>query len=269
MPGTIAERRADYDRTADEYLKGLPLEHFMEATPQATQRGIFMVAFDMIARRRPDVHPYSELLVQYEHGDPPVRRYVVPDNMVVLHAGEIDAVKSYPVSLQPARPLLVLEYVSKESERKDYEDSFRKYEQELKVPYYLLGYPDNEEMTLFALRGAKYQAVVPDDAGRVAIPELEVQAGLINEYVRFWFRGELLPRGYDIPDILDRKDQQITERDQQISERDQRLSERDQQLSERDQQLSERERQIRERDRAIEQLRQQLADALRARDGHP
>src|SRR3954453_23035718 len=112
-PTQRAALLADYDRTAEEYLKSLPPEHFREAVPQATQREITLLAFRLIRARRPDVHPFNELLVQYEHGRPPERRMVVPDNMVVLHNGEVSANKSYPVALQPAGPFLVLEYVSK------------------------------------------------------------------------------------------------------------------------------------------------------------
>jgi Uma2 family endonuclease len=49
------------------------------------------------------------------------------------------------VPLAPAPPFWVLEYVSKDSERKDYTDRFRKYERELKVPYYLVFYPEDQK----------------------------------------------------------------------------------------------------------------------------
>src|SRR5262249_23491721 len=84
--------------------------------------------------------------------------------------------------------VMVLEYVSKNNKRKDYEDNFRKYERELKVPYYLLFYPDNEELTLFHRRGSKYVSVKPNAAGRLAIPELELEVALLDGWVRFWFR---------------------------------------------------------------------------------
>src|SRR6516162_9783950 len=104
---------ARYYQAAQDYLRGLPLEHFMEAVPQATQRKITLESLDLVHAQRPDVHVFNELLVQY-----PVPRQkrpgqVVPDNMVVLHAGPLNAEDNYVVSLQPARPFWVLEYVSK------------------------------------------------------------------------------------------------------------------------------------------------------------
>jgi hypothetical protein len=68
----------------------------------------------------------------------------------------------------------------------------------LEIPYYLLFYPDNEEMTLFKIGKKGYKAVPPNTNGRVAIPELELEAGLLEGWVRFWFRGELLPLPGDL-----------------------------------------------------------------------
>jgi hypothetical protein len=217
-PTMRAKLEADYDRTAEEYLKSLPPEHFMEATPQATQRAIFDAAFEQIHALRPDIHPFSELLSQYEHGRPPERRMVVPDSMVVLYDGEVTANKSYPIALQPAGPFLVLEYVSKGSERKDYEDSFRKYERELKVPYYLLFYPDNDEMTLWNRGKRSYRTVLPNDSGRCPIPELEVEAGLVEGWVRFWFRGRMMPRPAEMQRTIQEKDRQLADLQAQLAE---------------------------------------------------
>jgi hypothetical protein len=66
------------------------------------------------------------LLVQYPHGPDDEIRQVVPDNMLVDCAEPIQAVGSFDVPLQPAGPFWVMEYVSKRTKRKDYEDSFDK-----------------------------------------------------------------------------------------------------------------------------------------------
>src|SRR5438105_2046562 len=103
---------ADY---ADEYLRRLPLEHFMESKSQAVQRAITLACLALVTALRPDVHVFNELLVQYPR---PRRRrpgQVVPDNMVVLYSGALDVDLSYDVPLQPARPFWVMEWVSKRS----------------------------------------------------------------------------------------------------------------------------------------------------------
>lgn len=46
----------DYDKAAREHLRRLPPEHFMEATPQATQRKITLENLDLVKAQRPDVH---------------------------------------------------------------------------------------------------------------------------------------------------------------------------------------------------------------------
>jgi hypothetical protein len=97
LPRMLLEVR--YRKAAEEYLRRLPPEHFMEATPQATRHEITLESLALVRARRPDVHVFNELLVQY----PLPRRkrpgQVVPDNMVVVHPGAIQAEGSYDVPL--------------------------------------------------------------------------------------------------------------------------------------------------------------------------
>jgi Uma2 family endonuclease len=204
------------DAEADAYLESLPLSHFMEATTQATQREITLESFALIRALRPEVQCFNELLIQYPRGKRKKLGKVVPDNFVVVHPKPIKALKSFNLHTQPVGPLLVLEYVSKENRRKDYEDNFEKYEEELKVPYYLLFYSENEELSLFKLEEKGYVAVRPNPAGRFEVPELELEAGLLGEWVRFWFRGELLP----LPgDLLIERDAAREQRDEEKAAR--------------------------------------------------
>jgi hypothetical protein len=131
--------------------------------------------------------------VQYPFGRPARIRQVVPDTMVIVHGEPIEAGTSYDMPFQPVKPTWMLEYVSKRSKRKDYDVSFRKYERELKIPWYLLFYPDNQELTLFHRRRTKYASVRPNAAGRLAIPSLHLEMGLIDRWLRFWYKGALLP----------------------------------------------------------------------------
>ncbi len=68
-----------------------------------------------------------------------------------------------------------------------------KYEHDLKVPYYLLFVPDSQEMTLYRHTDKKYVSVKPNAHGRFEVPELELAIGLHGGWMRYWFRGELLP----------------------------------------------------------------------------
>jgi Uma2 family endonuclease len=188
----------DYQKAAEEYERSLPLEHYMEATPQATQRKITLESLDLVHAQRSEVQLFNELLVQYPRPRPKKLGQVVPDNMIVVHPQPIKAEGSYNLPFQPAPPFWVLEYVSKSNKRKDYEDNFQKYERELKVPYYLLFQPESQEMTLYRHNGRKYVSVKPNEQGRCALPELELEVALLDGWVRFWFRGELLPLPADL-----------------------------------------------------------------------
>src|SRR5262249_26461146 len=146
----------EYEDAAEAYLRSLPPEHFMEATAQGTQRKITLESLDLVHARRPEVQVFNELLVQYPWGRSQKPRQVVPDNMVVVYDKPIKARGSFSTPLQPIGPFWVLEYVSKYNKRKDYDDNFRRYERQLKVPYYLVFYPDDQELTLYHYSRAKY-----------------------------------------------------------------------------------------------------------------
>ncbi len=219
--------RIEYEKSAEAYLQSLPREHHMEATPQATQREITLASLALVHARRPDVQYFNELLIQYPHGRQQRIRQVVPDNMVVLHPEPIRAYGSYDLPLQPVEPLWVLEYVSKGSERKDYEDSFRKYERELKIPYYLLFYPDNQELTLFRYRGGRYATVRANAAGRHPLRELSLEVALLEGWVRFWYEGELLPLPADLQQALDESRRQTRQAQEQARQADERARQAD------------------------------------------
>jgi Uma2 family endonuclease len=193
----------EFEEAAQAYLRSLPLEHFMESVPQAHQRKITVASLDLVHARRPDVQVFNELLVQYRFGDPPVLRQVVPDNMVVVHPEPIEATSSFNLPLQPVKPVWMLEYVSNNNKRKDYEDSFQKYEQELKIPFYLIYYPDNEELSLYHLRRGRYRSVLANEQRRHPIEELGVEVAVLDGWVRYWSEGELLPLPAELQDQLD------------------------------------------------------------------
>src|SRR5207249_11192180 len=100
---------------------------------------------------------------------------------------------SFNLPLEPAGPFWVLEYVSKHNKRKDYEKSFDQYERELKVPYYLVFYPEAEDLTLYHLKGKKYVTVKPNKHGRYQIPSLEIEVKFKEGWVGFCYLVRLLP----------------------------------------------------------------------------
>src|SRR5262249_4466395 len=138
------------------------------------------------------------------------------------------------VELQPARPFWTLEYVSKGTKRKDYDDNFDRYEKELKVPYYLLFYPDNEELTLYRRGRSKYASVKPDSDNRFAIDEIETQPGLVAGWVRFWFRGELVPLPDELQDRVEDLTRKLKQQAETIAQKEAEIAQRDEMIAQKD-----------------------------------
>ena len=196
-PSTYQNTPLYFADAAEEYLEFIKKkhpEHFMESVAQATQRKITVTSLDLVAAERADVFVYSELLIQWRDEKNKMRR-VVPDNMVVIADRKPQVSTNFAIPIQRSRPFLVMEYVSKSNSRKDYQESFDKYQAELKVPFYLLFYPEAQELTLFEYKKRKgeYVSVLPDEAGYCAIPELDLTMRLLDGWVRYWWKGELLP----------------------------------------------------------------------------
>jgi len=227
-----------YEEAAQEYLRSLPLAHFMEATPQATQRKITLESSDLLSARRADVHVFNELLVQYPRQRQRRPGQVVPDNMVVLADEPIEAETSFNVPLEPAGPFWVLEYVSKHNKRKDYEKSFEQYERELKVPYYLVFYPEAEDLTLYRHNGKKYVTVKPDKHGRYPIPPLEIEVMILDGWVRFWHKGRLLPLPTELQREFDAANRRANEAERRATEADNRAADLERRLERAEQELA-------------------------------
>ncbi len=214
-----------YEREAQAHLRRLPLEHFMEATAQARQRKITLESLDLVQARRPDLHVFNELLVQYPRRGQRKLGQVVPDNMVVLTQEPIHAQSSYNVPLEPARPFWVMEYVSASNPRKDYNQSFRKYERELKVPFCLIFHPDKQELVLYRHNKRKYVVVRPNQHGRYPIPDLDMEVGLLDGWMRFWHKGKLLPLPADLQSELDEARKTISDLHKRLQAAERELAE--------------------------------------------
>jgi Uma2 family endonuclease len=248
----------DYDRAARAYLQSLPLEHFMEAVPQATQREITVESLALLKTRRPEVQSFNELLVQYFFKGQ--LRQVVPDNMVIRSDQPAQAVGSYNVELEPVPPFLVLEYVSPTNPRKDYKDSFRKYERELKVPYYLLFYPEKQDLRVYHHTGRRYQRLPPDGQGCIALPELDLHVGLLEGWVRYWHRGRLLKLPGELVDRMAQQAQQIRRQARHIRQLEAHVQDQATELEIKDTQLQQKEEQL---SQVRELLRRQVEERAR------
>jgi Uma2 family endonuclease len=255
VPKTFLRLR--YAESAQEYLRSLPLEHFMEAPKQATQRKVTVESLDLVHADDPAFQVFNEWLVQYPGPGGEIRK-VVPDNMVIHDEEPVELDDSFNLPLQKARPFWVLEYVSKSNKRKDYEDNFLRYERELKVPYYLIFYPDNQELTLFHRRRGKYVSVKPNENDRYPLPELNLEVALLDGWVRYWYKGKLLPLPAELQRELDETRRRLAAETRRADEQTRRADEEARRANE-EAQRAEQERQARlAAERELAQLRAQL-----------
>ena len=155
---------------------------------------------------------------RYPQGRQQKPAQVVPDNMVVIWKDPIKAQGSFNLPLQPTGPWWVLEYVSKFNKRKDYEDNLERYERALKVPYYLLFYPDIRDLTLYHHTGRKYVSVKPNEHDRYALPEQKIEVALVKGWVRFWHQGKMLSLPGEMQQELDQEKRRAdTEREARLA----------------------------------------------------
>jgi hypothetical protein len=131
---------------------------------------------------------------------------------------------NWAVELETAPIFMTLEYVSPTNRRKDYKDSYEKYEKELKVPYYLTVDHERHDLRLHRLDGDDYVRVPAGANGRHPIPELELEVGWLDGWARFWHRGALLPITKELEQQLRATQQELGKRDEQLRQRDEQIA---------------------------------------------
>ena len=189
----------EFEEAAQAYLRSLPPEHFMEATPQATQRKITLESLDLVHARRPDV----QVLQRAAGAVPPRPAAAIRPGGARQHGGRprrrrFEAQGSFDVPLQPVGPFWVLEYVSKDNKRKDYDDNFDKYEQELQGAVLPGLLPRQTGADAVPAHGRRLRLGEAKRRRSLCDPELDLEVALLDGWVRYWLRGELLPLPADL-----------------------------------------------------------------------
>jgi Uma2 family endonuclease len=250
-----------YHDWAQRYLRSLRMEDFMEGVSQATQRKITVESMDVVHVHRPDIQTFNELLIQAPRKGRRRPVQVCPDNLVVVCDTPIVAEGSFDVPLQPVGPFWVLEYVSKATRRKDVEVSLPKYEVDLKVPYFSMFTPDDRELVLYRHNGTKYVSVPPNEHGRYALPELEMEIGLLDGWMRFWFRGALVPLTPDLQRDLEQARQRADNEKRRADSAEQRANSAEQRAAAEKQRADNAEQHVRQLEDELRRLRAQLTSS--------
>lgn len=227
---------ADFERDAQKYMASLPLEHFMESTPQSRQREVTSSSFALVNQRNPRFHYFGELMMHRKKEGAIVLR-VVPDNMVVVGDIRDRQRSSYPVDLEAEPVFWTLEYVSESNKRKDYVDNFQKYETDFRVPYHLIFDPEEQDLQFYRHNGSRYVILEPNDKGRLAVPEVEMEVAILDRWVRFWYKGELLPLPGELQVQVLRQNAMLAQLDATIRERDDAIRQQDDAIRQREEQL--------------------------------
>jgi hypothetical protein len=176
-----------YDYAASAYWYVQRHCHDEIGVRRAEQRDITRWSFEVVRGARPDVQPVTNLLIQFPPEEKGVPERVCPDNAVFVHDEPLALRReSYDIPFRPVGPFLVCEYHEKKP-RHDERDLYA----QLQVPYFL--YLEGDALALFAFLNDGYAAVAKSAHGRFAIPELELEVALHDGWVRYWFRGELVP----------------------------------------------------------------------------
>lgn len=179
-----------YEKAARKYFLSIPLEDTIDPTCQAHNRMNTVSSFSLISLARPDIHCFNELLITYPRSSGESGR-VVPNNFVVVHPEPIRVHDCYEIPLLPS-PLLAIDYINDYRNPKCYENNFERYGHELTIPYYLRVHSEEKEFFLHRLSEGNYAPVQAIDSGRFPIPELELEVGLYDGWLRYWFRGEMV-----------------------------------------------------------------------------
>ena len=80
-------------------------------------------------------------------------------------------------------------------------------------------------MTLYRHTGERYASVPVNEQGRLALPEMELEMALLDGWVRYWFRGELLPLPGELLSTVDELGRQLSEvRRQRDAEQERRIA---------------------------------------------
>src|SRR5437879_707599 len=105
--------------------------------------------------------------------------------------------------------------------------------------YYLLFYPQTQDLTVYRHNGSRYAPIVPDQQGRYPIPELDMEVGLFGGWARYWYQGELLPLPSEMARSLAEERRLRQQAERQRAEAEHQRAEAERQRSEEERQRAE------------------------------
>jgi Uma2 family endonuclease len=155
-------------------------------------------------RDRPDFYISGNLTVYYNAQKIKSREFRGPDIFVVLDVEKKDR-RSWTIWEEGGKyPNLVIELLSKSTEKVDRGAKKNLYQDVLRVPNYFWFHPETLEFAGFHLVDGNYQAIAPTETGMLWSDQLELYLGIHQNQLR-WFtnNGELIPSAEERADRLE------------------------------------------------------------------
>ena len=155
-------------------------------------------------RDRSDIYVSGNLTVYYNDQQLKSRDFRGPDVFVVLDAEKRDR-KSWVIWNEGGKyPNLVIELLSSSTARVDRGKKKQLYQDIWRLPNYFWFDPESQEFAGFKLVDSKYEAIAPNNRGRLWSEQLELYLGIHHNQLR-WFtaESELIPTAEERADKLE------------------------------------------------------------------
>lgn len=187
-----------YDEEGYAYSDGLP----MAETPQhRREMNDSIQCLEWYYAEEPDVYTSGNDFIHYRKGDRNAK--VSPDCWVVKGVAQRER-KNFKIWEEGNAPCVVIEFSSRYTYRKDLEEKFTLYEQELKTNEYFLFDPEDRYLSPrlqgYRLQAGRYVAIAPDTQGRLWSEELGLWLETVEDRLRYFDpkTGAYLPNRAEI-----------------------------------------------------------------------
>jgi Uma2 family endonuclease len=242
----------DWDSLEEEWLSDEPE---LESDLHRDQIDLLLRLMKNYWRDRNDIYCSGNTTVYYDPEQRTNRNFRGPDIYVVLGA-ERRSRNSWMVWRESDKfPNVVIELLSDSTAKVDRTTKKDLYQNVWQLPEYFWFHPRTKEFKGFRLESGKYQAITPNETGRLWSEELVLFLGVTDEMLRlFTAAGELVLQPEEAEAIAKEQAQRQAEQAQQQAEQLQRQAEQAQRQAEQAQRQAEQERQ--QKERLAERLRQ-------------
>lgn len=238
---------------SEDDFKNLPMA---ESTEHLDSILYVLNALKYIFANREDVFVAGDLPVYYDKNNPSY--CVVPDIMVVKGVPDKKR-RSYKVwNENGIFPNFIMEITSKYTQIKDRESAKAIYESIFKTNEYFIFDPESCELKGYHLIGDNYETIPLNESNRLVSSELGIEFLVIEDELRCFYNGELLPPYRKMRTILKRRDEALKQKDEALKQRDEALKQKDEVLKQKDEVLKQKDEALEKALKEVENLKTEI-----------